>query len=260
MGTINDPNYQGSTTNTLVINPATLTITAAANTKNYDGTASAAATPMVAGLQGFDSVTGLAETYDTKNAGTGKTLTVSAYTVNDGNAGANYSVNLVASSAGEIDPATLMVTANSASKMCGQPNPALTASISGFVNGETTNVLTSPAVLNTTATISSAAGTYPITASGAAAPNYAVNYSTGTLTVLDSPQLSCATVNVTGTNQFVVSWLSVTNQNYQLEYTTNLAAPAWAPVSSPISGTGALMAVTNSMSTAPQCFFRLELQ
>ena len=37
-----------------------------------------------------------------------------------------------------------MVTANSESKMYGQPNPPLTANISGFVSGETTNVLTSP--------------------------------------------------------------------------------------------------------------------
>jgi hypothetical protein len=260
VATINDPNYQGSTTNILVINPATLTISAAANTKTYDGTTSATATPIVTGLQGFDSATGLTETYDTKNAGTGKTLTVSTYSINDGNGGANYSVNLAASSAGVINSATLMVTANSESKMYGQPNPALTANISGFVSGETTNVLTAPVVLNTTATISSAAGTYPITAGGAAAPNYNVSYVNGTMTVLQAPQLNCAQVNVAGTNEFVVSWATVTNQMYQLECTTNLAAPSWTPVGGANPGTGATMAMTNSMTTAPQCFFRVELQ
>ena len=94
-----------------VISKATLTITAAANTKTYNGTTSAAATPTTSGLQGSDSVTGLAETYDTKNVGTGKTLSVSAYTVNDGNAGANYTVSSVASTTGVIDPATLTITA-----------------------------------------------------------------------------------------------------------------------------------------------------
>ncbi len=262
VGTINDANYQGSATSTLVINPAALTITAAANTKTYDGTANAAAVPTVAGLQGFDTVTGLTETYDTKNVGTGKTLSVSAYTVNDGNAGANYIVNTVASSAGVINPATLTVTANDKCKMCGQPNPALTASYSGFISGEDTNALTSPAVLNTTATISSTAGAYPITANGAAAANYAVSYDSGTLTVTVAPvlQLSCASVNVSGTNQFVVTWSTTTNQTYQLECTTNLAAHAWTTVGGLLPGTGATMAVTNSMSGAPQCFFRLELQ
>ena len=262
VGTINDPNYQGNATGTLVIAPAALTITAAANTKTYDGTTNAAAVPTVTGLQGFDTVTGLAEAYATRNVGTGKALAVITYSVNDGNAGANYTVNTVSSSAGEIDPATLTVAANNKSKMCGQPNPALTASYSGFVSGEDTNVLTSMAVLNTTATINSAVGAYPITASGAAAPNYAVTYNGGTLTVAMAPvvQLSCARVNVSGTNQFVVSWMTSTNQNYQLECTTNLAAPAWTPVDSSLPGTGVTMTVTNSMSTAPQCFFRVELQ
>ena len=260
VGTINDPNYQGSVTGTLVIAPAPLTITAAANTKTYDGTTNAAAVPTVTGLQGFDTVTGLTETYDTKNVGTGKTLTVNTYTVNDGNAGANYTVNMVSSSAGEIDPATLTVTANDKSKMCGQPNPALTASYSGFISGEDTNVLTSPAVLNTTATINSDAGAYPITASGTAAANYTVSYDNGTLTVVQAPQLSYACINVSGTNQFVVSWSSITNQTYQLEWTTHLAAPTWTPAGGSLPGTGAMMAVTNSMTATPQCFFRLEVQ
>jgi len=262
VGTINDPNYQGNATGTLVIAPAALTITAAANTKTYDGTTNAAAVPTVTGLQGFDTVTGLAEAYATRNVGTGKALTVITYSVNDGNAGANYTVNTVSSFAGEIDPATLTVAANNKNKMCGQPNPALTASYSGFVSGEDTNVLTSMAVLNTTATINSAVGAYPITASGAAAANYAVNYNGGMLTVAMAPvvQLSCARVNVSGTTQFAVSWMTSTNQNYQLECTTNLAAPAWTPVGSSLPGTGVTMAVTNGMGATPQCFFRVELQ
>ncbi len=260
VGTINDPNYQGSTTGTLVINPAPLTITATANNKTYDGNTNAAAVPLVTGLQGFDTVVNLAETYDTPNAGTGKTLNVSAYVVNDGNSGANYAVTTVASSAGVITPATLTVTADDKSRMCGQPNPALTVSYSGFISGESTNVLTSTAVLSTTATVNSTAGEYPITASGAGAANYTVTYADGTLTVIQALQLSCAKVNVGGNNQFIVSWPTVTNLTYQLEFTSNLAAPAWTPMGSPLPGTGALLAVTNNMNGTPQCFFRVELQ
>ncbi|MGA9777360.1 MAG: MBG domain-containing protein, partial [Verrucomicrobiia bacterium] len=260
VGTINDANYQGSTTGTLVINPAPLTITATANTKTYDGNTSAAAIPTATGLQGFDTVANLAETYDTQNAGTGKSLNVSAYVVNDGNGGANYTVTTVASSAGVINPATLTVTADDKSRMCGQPNPVLTASYAGFISGEGTNVLTSLAVLSTTATINSTAGEYPITAGGASAANYTVTYADGTLTVIQAPQLSCAEVNAGGNNQFIVSWSSITNQTYQLEFTTNLAAPTWTPMGSPLPGTGAVLAVTNSMNGIPQCFFRVELQ
>ena len=260
VGTINDPNYQGSATGTLVINPAPLTITATANTKTYDGNTSAAAVPLVTGLQGFDTVVNLAETYDTQNAGTGKTLNVSAYIVNDGNGGANYTVTTVASSAGVINPATLTVTADDKSRMCGQPNPALTASYSGFISGENTNVLTSPAVLSTTATINSPPANIRSPPAVRAPPTTRSAYADGTLTVVQAPQLSCAKVNVGGTNQFVVSWSSVTNQTYQLEFATNLAAPAWTPMGSPLPGTGAVLAVTNNMNGIPQCFFRVELQ
>ena len=60
----------------VTISPMTLTITAAANTKTYDATTAASATPTVSGLQGGDSVSGLAEAYGSANAGAGKTLTV----------------------------------------------------------------------------------------------------------------------------------------------------------------------------------------
>src|SRR5208283_1531805 len=93
------------------ITAATLTITATANTKTYDGTISALAIPTASGLQGSDSVSGLAETYDTKNVGTGKTLSVSAYMVNDGNTGGNYTVSTAVSTAGVINQATLTITA-----------------------------------------------------------------------------------------------------------------------------------------------------
>src|SRR5207248_11662124 len=73
-----------------------LTITAQTNSKTYDSTTSAAAIPVVVGLVGADTVTGKAESYDTANAGVGKTLSVSAYTVDDGNSGGNYRVRRVA--------------------------------------------------------------------------------------------------------------------------------------------------------------------
>ena len=46
----------------------------------------------MSGLVGNDTVTGLAEAYSNANAGSGKTLSVSAYTISDGNGGNNYTV------------------------------------------------------------------------------------------------------------------------------------------------------------------------
>ena len=247
-------------TATASITTSPLTITAAADTKTYDGTTASLATPTVSGLQGSDSVTALVESYDTPNAGIGKTLSVGAYTVNDGNGGANYTVTTVSSSTGVINPVVLTVTANNQIRMCGQPNPVLTASYSGFISGEDASVLASPATLSTPATLNSPAGAYSITASSATAANYAMNYVNGTLTVTPAFQLSCAKINVNGTNQFVVSWPTILGQNYQLECVTNFGGSTWMPVGNPLPGTGAPVAVTNSMSGSPRYFFRVKVQ
>ncbi len=117
-GTVNDQNggnnYLVSFVNaTGTITPAQLTITAQSNTKTYDGNTSSLTLPQYSGIQTGDSVTGLLQTYDTANAGTGKMLSVSAYTVTDGNNGANYKLTLIPVTTGVINKAnpTIAVTA-----------------------------------------------------------------------------------------------------------------------------------------------------
>jgi len=120
--TLNDGNNGNNYTVKLVenqygtINKAELTITAAANTKTYDGTTAAAATPTYSGLQAGDSLTGLVEVYSDKNAGSGITLQVSDYTLTDGNNGGNYTVTLV-DAVGSISQRQLTATATAANKV-----------------------------------------------------------------------------------------------------------------------------------------------
>ena len=99
------------TDTTGLINQASLTITATTNTKTYDATTSAAAIPTFSGLLGSDSVTGLGEVYANANAGAGKILSVSSYTVNDGNGGANYAVTTVNDTTGTINQVAITLTA-----------------------------------------------------------------------------------------------------------------------------------------------------
>ncbi|PYS07342.1 MAG: hypothetical protein DMG12_00770, partial [Acidobacteria bacterium] len=61
-----------------------------------------------------------------------------------------------------IGKASLTVTADSKSKQYSDAVPPLTASITGFVAGDTAGVLSGAPSLGTTATTSSAPGTYPI--------------------------------------------------------------------------------------------------
>ena len=79
--------------------------------------------------------------------------------------------------------AEMLVAADDKSKVYGAALPALTARFTGFVNGDTTANLTAQPALTTTATPASPVGSFPINAAGAAAANYDVTFSPGTLSV-----------------------------------------------------------------------------
>ncbi|MDA1276614.1 MAG: MBG domain-containing protein [Verrucomicrobia bacterium] len=86
-----------------------------------------------------------------------------------------------------VTPAELTITADDKSKIYGSANPDLTASYSGFVNGDTVTSLDIPVSLSTAATVASSVGPYPITASAAADANYTIRFVAGTLTVNKAP-------------------------------------------------------------------------
>ena len=82
-----------------------------------------------------------------------------------------------------INKAPLIVTAKSFTITQGDPLPTFEAEFSGFVNGETSIVLTKQPTLTCDATSTSSYGTYDINVSGATAQNYAMTYIKGTLTI-----------------------------------------------------------------------------
>ncbi len=84
-----------------------------------------------------------------------------------------------------VTPATLIITADSQHKSYGAAVPSLTASYSGFVNGDTSASLSTQPTISTTATAAShvAGNPYAITASGAVDSDYDISYVAGTLTV-----------------------------------------------------------------------------
>jgi filamentous hemagglutinin family protein len=97
-----------------------LTISAVADSKEYDGKLGSSATgkPVVAGRQRGDSIVSLTQSYLDKNAGTGKAINVDAgYTIRDGNGGNNYDVVIVNSNAGVITPKALTISTVANSKV-----------------------------------------------------------------------------------------------------------------------------------------------
>jgi hypothetical protein len=86
-----------------------ITVTAVSDAKVYDGTTSSSATPLLGGGLGAGDTAAFIQTFDDRNAGTGKTLTANG-AVADGNGGANYQVSFVADTTGTIAPAALTIT------------------------------------------------------------------------------------------------------------------------------------------------------
>jgi hypothetical protein len=95
---------------------------------------------------------------------------------------ANYSISYVPGTL-TVTPASLSITADNKNKVYGAALPSLTASYSGFVNGDTSASLSTPPTLSTSATATSPAGSYPITASNAADADYTISYVPSTLTI-----------------------------------------------------------------------------
>ena len=80
--------------------------------------------------------------------------------------------------------------------------PAITAAITGFVDGQNSSVVTTQPTCTTTATSSSPVGSYPTTCTGGVAPNYTFNYVAGTLAVTPAPltiTASSGSANIGGT-------------------------------------------------------------
>ena len=82
-----------------------------------------------------------------------------------------------------VTPAPLTITADDKQRGAGLDNPPLTASYSGFVNGDI--AISTPPALSTTANTSSAPGNYPITVTGGNDANYTISHVAGVLTVAE---------------------------------------------------------------------------
>jgi hypothetical protein len=178
------------------ITAAPLTVTASSTTITY-GSHAPAITPTATGFVNGDGLSALGGGLSCSTVA-GPTSPVGNYTSTcSGASDANYAITY-ASGTVAVTPAVLTVTANNQSINFGSAVPALTATISGFVNGQTlaTSGVTGTAACTTTATSMSPAGSYPITCLPGTlrATNYTFTFVAGTLTVSNSRTLACLTI------------------------------------------------------------------
>jgi hypothetical protein len=173
-------NYTVTSTNgTLTVTPALLTVTAANASRLY-GAANPTFTGTITGIKNGDQITASYSTTATLTSPVG-TYAITATLLDPSNKLGNYTVT-VHNGTLTVKPAPLTVTPANASREFGTPNPVFTGTITGIKNGDQIT-----ASYSTTATLTSPAGTYPITATlndpTNKLGNYRVTVKQGTLTI-----------------------------------------------------------------------------
>jgi filamentous hemagglutinin family protein len=175
------------------IGKAALTVSATGTSKIYDGSTSAAVTLADNRISGDTLSLSCSASFLDKNAAAGKTINVSGINVTGTDAG-NYTFNTAAVTSADIGKAHLTVTADDKSRAYGAANPALTTTLSGFVNGENASsaAVSGTGSATTTASPSSGVGTAVITAGAGSlsATNYDFTTLNGTLTISSVPNVT----------------------------------------------------------------------
>jgi hypothetical protein len=241
-------NYTVTSNNgTLSVNPAPLTVTGANSNMVY-GDALPALTGSITGIKNGENITASYSTTATSASSVGTYSIVPAVSDNGTGVLANYAVTINNGTL-TITPAPLSVTAANASMVFGDPVPALSATITGIKNAD--NIT---ATYSTTATSTSAPGTYPIVPAlvdpGAKLGNYTVTVNNGTLTVTPAT-LTVSAGNASMVYGDPVPALSGTisgiknGENITASYSTSAtstSAPGTYPIVAAVSdnGTGAL--------------------
>jgi uncharacterized delta-60 repeat protein len=211
------------TGNTLGITPATLNVIADSNpatasqdafTKVY-GQANPTFSVRFDGLANGDTAASLTGTLSVSTSAT-TSSPVGTYSVSaSGLSSTDYAINFTPGTL-NITKATLTVRADDKSKIYGAANPSLTSTITGFVNGDSSSVVTGTPGLATAATSASDVGSYAITvnAGSLAATNYSFATQNGNLAIGQQPAHAGYTgqfyVTTTGTSASVTLSATIT--------------------------------------------------
>ncbi|WP_304062759.1 YDG domain-containing protein [Pedobacter glucosidilyticus] len=173
------------------ITARTLAVTATATNKVYDGTTTATVTFSDNRLIGdVFTVANTAATFDNKNVGSNKTVSISGISISGAAAG-NYSVNTSTTTTAAITARTLIVTATAANKEYDGTTTATVTLADNRVNGDVFTTANTTATFNNknvgnnkTVSISG------ISISGTDALNYTVNTSTTTTAAITARTLA----------------------------------------------------------------------
>jgi MBG domain (YGX type)/Chitobiase/beta-hexosaminidase C-terminal domain/FG-GAP-like repeat/Abnormal spindle-like microcephaly-assoc'd, ASPM-SPD-2-Hydin/NHL repeat len=240
---------------TLTVNKATLTVTATNASRAY-GAANPTFTDTITGFVNGDAqsvATGAASLTTTATT----TSTVGTYPITAALgtlAASNYSFTF-ANGTLTIGKATLTATANNLTSTYGAALPSLTYATSGFMNGDTAaTAITGSPSLTTTATSTSAVGSYPITiaAGTLAATNYTFQFVNGTLTIVSAPVPAPVFTPTAGTYLAAQTvTISDTVTGATIYYTTNGTTPTTSSTKYTAPITVGTTEMIEAIATAP---------
>ncbi len=219
-----------------------ITVTAATNSKLYDGTTSAAALPTITvGTLVTGDTANFSEAYASKNAGTGLTLTPSG-SVNDGNNGANYSVTFANNTAGIIAAIPATVTPYASTKVYGSTDPIFTGTLSGFI-------ATDYVVASYSRTPGETVNGGPYTISATLNPasvlgNYNITFNTANFTITQAPQT--ITFPNPGMQSYAAAPITLTASS------TSALPITYAVISGPATLNGSTLTTTGAGSVTVQ--------
>ncbi len=132
-------------TTTADIAPASVTVTATGNNKVYDSTTATTVNLTLNGVLGSDNVTASdsGDSFVTKDAGTGKTVTIGTITLGGADAGDYTLSSPPTTTPADITPAPITVTATGKDKSYdGNTSAQVTLVLTGVLAGDTGNVKT----------------------------------------------------------------------------------------------------------------------
>lgn len=189
-------------TDSVNITKRPITVTATGANKAYDGNTSDTGAALASnGILSGDTVTftDTSAVFSDKNVGTGKSVTVAGINAAGADSG-NYSFNTTATTAANITPKAITVTATGTDKVYdGSVADSVTLAGSGIVSGDTVSFSDfSAAFANPNAGSGKAVSVSGISASGADSGNYSFNSTATTIANITPKPI---TVSATGSNK-----------------------------------------------------------
>ncbi|WP_426701625.1 YDG domain-containing protein [Rhodanobacter sp. Col0626] len=190
----------------LTIDKASLTVSTGDVSKTYDGSTDADGALVITGGQlfGDDTLGGGRFAFTDKNAGTGKTVTVSGATLDDGNGGGNYDIHYTDNTGSSIDQKALTISGTTAAGKTydGTTTAGITAgTLDGLVGSETLGVTASGDFDSRNAGSRTATAHYALADGGndSLASNYTLADTSGHAATIAKAALAVGTGNVSKT-------------------------------------------------------------